>query len=142
MDIKGKAIRAILTKMAIIAIMEAVSNGHNYGLYVCLMKEWSKCSSPVKAILEDMYNLSKVIGGNKKSNETSIFWAIFPHKIGQILELMALNNESLLTPEFFFWCLLTYRHSHKPMMGLIWTTFYFLGHPIDPPFKMMIFCLL
>ena len=39
----------------------------------------------------------------------------------------------------FFWCLLTYRHSHKPMMGLIWTTFYFLGHPIDPPSKWWFF---
>ena len=35
----------------------------------------------------------------------------------------------------FFWCLLTYRHSHKPMMGLIWTTFYFLGHPNEDAFK-------
>ena len=34
-----------LVKIAIIAIREAVSNGHNYGLYGCLMKKWSKCRS-------------------------------------------------------------------------------------------------
>ena len=64
--------------MAKIAITEAVSSGHNYGLYVCLMKEWSKCSSPVKAILEDMYNLSKVIGGNKKIKRNQHFLSNFP----------------------------------------------------------------
>ena len=38
--------------LAIMAIMEAVSNDSNHYIYGCLMKEWSTCSLPVMGILK------------------------------------------------------------------------------------------
>ena len=74
MTIKGKVIGAILTKMAVIAIMERVSNDNKYDFYGCLIKEWSKCRSPVEAILKNM----KSIKSYEEKNEQNTIFGHFP----------------------------------------------------------------
>ena len=91
MAIINRAIMAILIIKSIMAIIASVLKDPKYEFFGCLVKEWSKCRSPVKTVLKMMFRV-KSYNQNKKNGP---FLGQFLYKIGRILKLMALSNESL-----------------------------------------------
>ena len=57
MAINHWAITAILAKKSIMAVMASVLKCQKYDLYGCLVKELSKCRSPVKTALKKIFFL-------------------------------------------------------------------------------------
>ena len=94
MAINHWSITAILAKKSIMAVMASVLKCQKYDLYGCLVKELSKCRSPVKTALKKMDPV-KNDGPNKNKVEKMAILGRIPLKIGLILELMAFSNESL-----------------------------------------------
>ena len=71
MAIINRAIMAILIIKSIMAIIASVLKYPKYEFFGCLVKEWSKCRSPVKTFLKMMFRV-KSYDQNKKMAH---FWA-------------------------------------------------------------------
>ena len=76
MAINNQAIIAILVIKSIMAAMALVLKDPKYEFFGCLVKEWSKCRSPVKTVSKKMFCVKSYDQNKQKMQKRAILGRI------------------------------------------------------------------